>query len=61
MRVPAATAVGGAALLDRFTQLKGSGMQHINPLMPLLPQGGQARDHSATWIRTSVRSFGRQP
>jgi len=41
--------------------LKGIGMQHIYPLMPLIPEGAHARDHISAWIRTSIRSLGRRP
>ena len=45
----------------RLEVLKGTGMQHIYPLLPLIPEGARARDHIAAWIRTSIRSFGRRP
>jgi acetyl esterase/lipase len=41
--------------------LKGSGMQHIYPLMPLILEGAHARDHIASWIGTAIRSHGRLP
>ena len=41
--------------------LKGTGVQHIYPLLPLIPEGARARDHIGAWIRHSIRSLGGQP